>query len=329
MITLVTGGSGFVGSAIIRRLLDAGHEVRALVRGSSRRANLEDLPIEIVVGDLLDPASLARAAKGCTALFHCAADYRLWIPNPAEIYDANVTGSVNVLRAAASAGAKRIVYTSSVATLGIIPGGTPADEETPVSIADMIGHYKSSKFLAEAEVRRLIAQEKIPAVIVNPSAPVGPRDIKPTPTGRMIVEAAAGRMPAYVETGLNVVHVEDVAEGHLRAFERGRIGERYVLGGTNMTLREILTEIASLTGRSGPRLRLPYGVVMPIAYMAEAVARISGREPVATVDSIRMAKKLMYYSSDKARRELGYEPRPARAALKDAVEWFLARGYLS
>ena len=216
-----------------------------------------------------------------------------------------------------------------MATLGIIPGGTPADEETPVSIADMIGHYKSSKFLAEAEVRRLIAQEKIPAVIVNPSAPVGPRDIKPTPTGRMIVEAAAGRMPAYVETGLNVVHVEDVAEGHLRAFERGRIGERYVLGGTNMTLREILTEIASLTGRSGPRLRLPYGVVMPIAYMAEAVARISGREPVATVDSIRMAKKLMYYSSDKARRELGYEPRPARAALKDAVEWFLARGYLS
>lgn len=329
MTTLVTGGSGFVGSAIIRRLLDAGHEVRALVRGSSSRANLEGLPIEIVVGDLLDAASLARAAKGCAAVFHCAADYRLWIPNPAEIYECNVTGSANVLRAGAEAGASRIVYTSSVATLGIIPGGMPADEETPVSIADMIGHYKSSKFLAEAEVRRLIAQERIPAVIVNPSAPVGPRDIKPTPTGRIIVEAAAGRMPAYVETGLNVVHVEDVAEGHLRAFERGRIGERYILGGTNMTLREILTEIAALTGRAGPRLKLPYKVVMPIAYMAEAVARISGGEPVATVNSVRMAKKLMYFSSDKARRELGYEPRPARTALKDAVEWFGAHRYLS
>lgn len=329
MTTLVTGGSGFVGSAIIRRLLDAGHEVRALVRSSSSRTNLEGLPIETVVGDLLDAASLARAAKGCKAVFHCAADYRLWVPNAAEIYECNVTGSVNVLRAGAEAGAARIVYTSSVATLGILPDGTPADESTPVSIADMIGDYKRSKFLAEAEVSRLVGRERIPAVIVNPSAPVGPRDIKPTPTGRMIVEAAAGRMPAYVDTGLNVVHVEDVAEGHLRAFERGRIGERYVLGGTNMTLREILIKIAALTGRPAPRLRLPHSVVMPIAYMAEAVARISGSEPIATVDSVRMAKKLMYFSSDKARRELGYEPRPASHAFEDAVAWFAAHGYLA
>jgi len=329
MKALVTGGTGFVGAAIVRRLLEAGHEVRALVRESSPRANLEGLPVETAVGDLLDPESLARAARGCEALFHAAADYRLWTPNPAEIYEANVTGTVNVIRAATEAGATRVVYTSSVGTLGLAPGGAPADEETPVSIADMIGHYKRSKFLAEAEVRRLIAREGVPVVIVNPSAPVGPRDIKPTPTGRMIVEAAAGRMPAYVETGLNVVHVEDVAEGHLRAFERGRVGERYILGGADMTLREILGEIAALTGRAAPRLRLPHNVVMPIAYMAEAVARISGSEPVATVDSVRMARKLMYFSSAKAGRELGYAPRPAAAALADAVAWFESHGYLA
>jgi dihydroflavonol-4-reductase len=329
MTSLVTGGSGFVGAAIVRRLLDAGHEVRALVRPTSPRANLEGLDVEVVTGDLLDFESVAAAAKGCDALFHVAADYRLWTPNPAEIYECNVTGTANVIHAAVAAGVSRIVYTSSVATLGIVPGGAPSDEQTPVSIADMVGHYKRSKFLAEAEVRRLIARENLPIVIVNPSAPVGPRDIKPTPTGRMIVEAAAGRMPAYVETGLNVVHVEDVAEGHLRAYERGRVGERYILGGTNMTLREILGEIAGITGRAAPRIRLPHGVVMPIAYMAEAVSRFSGKEPVATVDSVRMAKKLMYFSSDKARRELGYEPRAARNALADAIAWFESRGYLA
>ena len=329
MTTLVTGGSGFVGSAIIRRLLDAGHEIRALVRGSSARDNLAGLPVEIVVGDLLDPESLSRAAQGCNAVFHAAADYRLWIPKPDEIYAANVTGTVNLMRAAAESGVKRIVYTSSVATLGLNANGAPADEETPVSLADMIGHYKRSKFLAEAEVRRLAAEQKIPVVIVNPSAPVGPRDIRPTPTGRMIVEAAAGRMPAYVETGLNIVHVDDVAEGHLRAYERGAVGQRYILGGTNMTLHEILGIIAEITGRPAPRIKLPHAVVMPIAYVAEAVARIGGFEPVATVDSVRMAKKLMYFSSDKARRDLGYLPRPARQALADAVQWFDAHGYLA
>ncbi len=329
MTVLITGGTGFVGSAIARRLLDAGLEVRALARRGANRANLEGLPVEIVEGDLLDPASLARAAKGCTAVFHAAADYRLWLPNPAEIYECNVEGTRNVMIAALEAGVARVVYTSSVATLGLKEGGVPSDEDTPVSIADMIGHYKRSKFLAESEVKRLAAQEGVPVVIVNPSAPVGPRDIKPTPTGRMIVEAAAGRMPAYVETGLNVVHVEDVAEGHLRAYERGRVGERYVLGGTNMTLREILTEIAVLTGRSPPRIRLPHNVVMPIAYVAEAAAKLTGSEPVATRDSVRMAKKLMYYSSDKARRELGFQPRPARAAFAAAIRWFREHGYLS
>ena len=299
------------------------------MRAASPRANLEGLPVEIVVGDLLDLESVIRAARGCDAVFHAAADYRLWIPDPAEIYAANVTGTANVMHAAAAAGVSRIVYTSSVATLGTSADGAPADEETPVSITDMIGHYKRSKFLAEAEVRRLVSRENIPAVIVNPSAPVGPRDIKPTPTGRIIVEAATGRMPAYVDTGLNVVHVEDVAEGHLRAFERGKVGERYVLGGTNMTLREILGEIAAIAGRRAPRIRLPHGAVMPVAYIAEALARVSGVEPVATVDSVRMAKKRMYFSSDKARRELGYEPRPARQALADAVAWFEAHGYLA
>ena len=329
MTTLVTGGSGFVGSAIIRRLLDAGHEIRALVRGSSARDNLAGLPVDIVVGDLLDPESLIRAARGCNAVFHAAADYRLWIPKPDEIYAANVSGTVNLMRAAAESGAKRIVYTSSVATLGLNANGVPADEETPVSLDDMIGHYKRSKFLAEAEVRRLAVEQKIPVVIVNPSAPVGPRDIKPTPTGRMIVEAAAGRMPAYVETGLNIVHVDDVAEGHLRAYERGVVGQRYILGGTNMTLHEILGIIAEITGRPAPRIKLPHAVVMPIAYVAETMARIGGFEPVATVDSVRMAKKLMYFSSDKARRDLGYSPRPARQAIADAIGWFEAHGYLA
>ena len=329
MTVLVTGGTGFVGSAVVRRLLDAGLEVRALARPGSNRANLEGLPVEIVEGDLLDFDSLARAAKGTRAVFHAAADYRLWLPKPSEIYECNVEGTRNVMIAALEAGVDRVVYTSSVATLGLKESGEPANEDTPVSIADMIGHYKRSKFLAESEVKRLAAQESIPVVIVNPSAPVGPRDIKPTPTGRMIVEAAAGRMPAYVETGLNIVHVDDVAEGHLRAYERGRIGERYVLGGTNMTLREILAGIAELTGGRPPRIRLPHNVVMPIAYAAEAVAKLTGSEPVATRDSVRMAKKLMYYSSEKAKRELGFEPRPARAALSDAIAWFRTHGYLT
>lgn len=327
--TVITGATGFVGSAVLRRLLDAGHSVRALVRAGSDRRNLRGLPVETAEGDLRDRASLERILRGCDALFHVAADYRLWVRDPRELYESNVAGTRSILVAAGEVGVSRIVYTSSVATLGLNADGSPADEETPVTLDDMIGHYKRSKFLAEAEARRLAAEHGLPVVIVNPSAPVGPRDIKPTPTGRVILDAARGRLPAYVDTGLNVVHVDDVAEGHWLAFERGGVGERYVLGGENLTLREILTRVAALAGRRPPEVRLPHRLVLPVAYLAEAWARMwSGAEPRVTVDGVRMARKLMYFSSDKARRELGFVARPADAALRDALEWFRANGYL-
>jgi len=325
---LVTGASGFVGSAVVRRLLDRGWPVRVLVRAKSPRRNLEGLAVETVEGDLIDSVSLRGALKGCTGLFHVAADYRLWTRDPAAMFRANVDGSRDIVLAACEAGVARIVYTSSVATLGLRPSGEPADEETPVTFGDMIGPYKQSKFRAEEEVRRLIAEQGAPVIIVNPSTPVGPRDIKPTPTGRMIVEAAAGRMPAYVDTGLNIVHVDDVAAGHVLAFEKGRIGERYVLGGENMALRDILREVARLAGRRPPAFRVPHGVVMPIAWLAEAWTHISGGdEPFVTRDGVRMARKKMFFSSAKAARELGYAPRPATQALTDAVAWFREHGY--
>ncbi|HLI12604.1 MAG TPA: hopanoid-associated sugar epimerase [Alphaproteobacteria bacterium] len=328
MKALVTGASGFIGFAVARRLTEAGHGVRALLRPTSERRYLDTLACECVTGSLADTASLAAALAGCDALFHVAADYRLWVPEPAEIYRTNVDGTRNIMRAALAEGVGRIVYTSSVATLGLTPDASPADEETPSRLEDMIGHYKRSKFLAEAEVKRMIREEGLRAVIVNPSAPIGPYDVRPTPTGKMVVDAASGRMPAYVDTGLNVVHVDDVAAGHLLAFERGKPGERYILGGENMTLREILTEVTRLAGRSPPRLRLPHELVLPIAYVAEAVARLTGRAPMVTVDGVKLAKKFMYFSSDKARRELGYAWRPARAAIADAVDWFRRNGYL-
>ena len=325
MKTLITGASGFVGAAVLRRLLDNGREVRALVRPSSPRTNLTGLDVEVVEGDLTDTVSLKLAIQGCETLYHVAADYRLWTRNPQELYRSNVEGTRKIMRAAADAGVKRIVYTSSVATLGLHPDGTPADEETPSTLEDMIGHYKRSKFLAEKEVRRLAREDNLPVVIVNPSTPIGPRDIKPTPTGRTIRDAALGHMPAYVDTGLNVVHVEDVAEGHLLASERGRIGERYILGGQNLSLKEILEAVARITGRSAPRIRLAHRVVMPIAYLSELWAWLSkGPEPRATLDGVRMSKKRMFFSSEKAERELGYQPRPAEAALRDAVRWFLS-----
>ncbi len=329
MTSLVTGATGFVGSAVTRALLERGAAVRVLVRPHSDRRNLEELHVEAVEGDLRDKASLERALAGCQALFHVAADYRIWVPRPREIYAANVEGTRNLMEAAGEAGVGRIVYTSSVATLGLNRDARPADETTPVSLADMIGHYKRSKFLAEAEVRRLVAEAGLPAVIVNPSSPAGPRDIKPTPTGRMIVEAASGRIPAFVDTGLNVVHVDDVACGHLLAFEGGRVGESYVLGGENMALSEILGVIARLCARPPPRLRLPHGAVLPLAYAAEAWARLArGGEPFVTVDGLRMARKRMFFSSAKAEAALGYAARPAEAALADAIEWFRAAGYL-
>jgi dihydroflavonol-4-reductase len=329
MMTLVTGATGFVGAAVVRRLLATGHKVRIIVRPGSNRRNLEGLAVEAVPGDLADPPSLARALKGCAALFHVAADYRLWVPDPDAMYRTNVDGTRDILREALSAGVKRIVYTSSVATLGTAADGSPADEDTPSTLDDMIGPYKRSKFLAEVLVRRLVSEQGLPAVIVNPSTPVGPGDVKPTPTGRVIVDAASGRMPAYVDTGLNVVHVDDVASGHLLAFERGRTGERYILGGENMTLKEILDAISRNAGRPSPRIRLPHGLVLPLACLCEAWTRISGGgEPRATRDGVRMAKKPMYFSSEKARRELGYEPRPAEEAIRDAVAWFRQHGYV-
>lgn len=326
-IALVTGGTGFVGSAVARRLLADGFALRLLSRRNSDRRNLEGLDARVVEGDLTDPASLARAVEGCDAVFHVAADYRLWAPNPDELYQANVDGSRALVAAAHAAGVARIVYTSSVAVLGIPKDGRPGDESTPVTVADMIGHYKRSKFLAEEAVRELAAQGA-PVVIVNPSTPIGPRDVKPTPTGRVVRDAACGRMPAFVDTGLNVAHVDDVAEGHLLAYRKGKLGERYVLGGDDMSLREILATIADITGRRAPKIQLPHAAVMPVAYVAEALSRFTGRQPVATVEEIRMSKKRMYFSCAKAKRELGYAPRPARAALEDAVAWFRDNDYL-
>jgi len=329
MKALVTGATGFVGAAVTRRLLAEGHEVRVLVRPHSDRRNLAGLPVELTEGDLRDVPSLERALKGCNALFHVAADYRLWVRDERELYATNVDGTRNIMLAALQKGVERIVYTSSVATLGLLPDGTPADEETPVTLAEMIGPYKRSKFLAEAEVRRLVRQESLPAVIVNPSTPVGPGDVKPTPTGRMVLDAAAGRMPAYVDTGLNIVHVDDVALGHVRAWERGTVGERYILGGFNMSLREILTMIAQLTGGRPPGLRLPCNLVLPLAYLAEAWTRLTGApEPRLTVVGVRLAKKKMFFSSDKVKRILGIQPRPAVEAFRDAIAWYRQHDYL-
>jgi len=328
MKSLVTGASGFVGSAVMRELLAAGHEVRVLVRPQSDRRNLEGLSVEIVEGNLRDRASLQRIVRGCDYLFHVAADYRLWTPDPDIMYDTNVRGTQELILAAAEAGLKRIVYTSSVATLGVSEDGTLVTEETPSALHMMIGHYKRTKYLAEETVRKLTLQNQLPLVIVNPSAPIGPRDIKPTPTGRIVLDTLLGRMPAYVDTWLNVVHVDDVARGHLLAFERGKPGERYILGGENMTLLQILSTIDELTGTRKFRMRLPHKMVMLSAHILDKWALVSGREPRVTVEAARMAKKKMIYSTDKAMRELGYQYRPAREALQDAITWYMNKGYL-
>jgi dihydroflavonol-4-reductase len=330
MKTLITGATGFVGSAVLRQLLNEGHTVRVLVRPNSDHRNVNGLPVETVTGDLKDRKSLDKAIAGCDNLFHVAADYRLWVPRPYEIYETNVKGTLNIMRAAARADVERVVYTSSVATLGLNRDGSPADESTPVVYDDMIGHYKRSKFLAEAEVQRLVDEHGLPAVIVNPSTPVGPRDIKPTPTGQMIIEAASGHMLAFVDTGLNLVHVDDVAVGHLLAFKHGKIGQRYILGAHNMTLKEILSALARITGKPKPSFRLPHNLVLPLAYLVEAWARISGgRQPLVTVDGVRLAKKQMFFSSKRAELELGFFTRPVTKALRDAVYWFRQNGYLN
>ncbi len=329
MKTFLTGGTGFVGSAVLRQLLAAGRDIRVLIRPKSDRRNIAGLPVEVVYGDLTDRSSLDRGMKGCSALFHVAADYRLWVPDAEEMYETNVAGTSNVMRAALNAGIERIVYTSSVATLGFSRDGSPANEETPVSITDMIGPYKRSKFMAEAVVKRLAEEQALPVTIVNPSTPVGPRDIRPTPTGRIIVDAASGRMPAYVDTGLNLVHVDDVAYGHLLALEHGKAGERYILGGRNLTLKEILCAIADITGQNPPSFCVPRRLLFPVAYLSEVWAHlVSRKEPRITLSGVRLAKKKMFFSTEKARRCLGFNPRPVEEALRDAVDWFQSNGYL-
>jgi dihydroflavonol-4-reductase len=321
-LVLVTGASGFVGSAIANTAREAGYAVRVLVRATSPRTNVhpED---EVVLGDLADPASLASACKGVRYLFHAAADYRLWSRDPDELVRTNLDGTRNLMGEALRADIERIVYTSSVATIS--PG---FDETRPLDAEAAIGNYKRSKVLAERAVEKMVTRDRLPAVIVNPSTPIGPRDVKPTPTGRVIVEAASGRMPGYVDTGLNLAHVDDVAAGHLAALQRGRIGERYILGGENVLLSQMLADIAGLVGRKAPWLRFPRHAIWPLAIGAEAVARFTGREPFVTRDALRMAAYRMFFDDTKARRELGYSSRPYREGIADAISWFRQEGYI-
>jgi len=327
-LAFVTGASGFVGSAVARALLAAGYRVRALVRRTSPRSNLDVEGLQVAEGDMLDERAVARAVAEARYVFHVAADYRLWAPDPGEIVHNNVEGTRIVLRAAQAAGVERIVYTSSVATLRLNPDGVPADESEMLSQDRAIGAYKRSKVAAESLALQMASREGLPLVIVNPSTPIGPRDVRPTPTGRIVVEAASGRMPAFVDTGLNLVHVDDVAGGHLLALQRGRIGQRYILGGENVTLARMLEMIAGLVGRRAPRVRLPRRAIYPIAFASEAIARFTGREPFATLDGLRMAKYRMFFTSAKAQSELGYTARPVIEALKDAIAWFRQAGLI-
>ncbi len=323
---LVTGASGFLGSAIAAALRARGCHVRALARPSSPRTNL--VPGDsLCEGDLLDRVSLADALKGARVLFHAAADYRLWARNPQEIMRNNVEGTRLVMEEALRAGVERIVYTSSVATLKLVDGGL-ATEGRPLAEEEAIGAYKRSKIAAERLVEAMTRRDGLPAVIVNPSTPIGPRDVRPTPTGRIIVEAASGHMPVFVDTGLNLAHVDDIAAGHVAALLHGRIGERYILGGENVLLADMLADIARVVGRRPPWLKIPRAVVYPVAYGAELAARIRGIEPFVTLDGLRMARHRMFFDDAKARRELGYVSRPYREGLADAIAWFRAHGLL-
>ena len=324
-LVLVTGVSGFVGSAVARALAARGTRVRGLIRESSPRANLTDFPGELVEGDLRDAEAVARAMVGVRHIFHVAADYRLWAPDPEEIVRNNAATTRIVMEAALAAGVERVVYTSSVATLKPRDGG-PADESRAAAPDQVVGAYKRSKVVAERLVEDMVAKRGLPAVIVQPSTPIGPRDVRPTPTGRIIVEAANGRMPAFVDSGLNLVHVDDVASGHLLAFDEGRIGARYILGGQDVMLGDMLAEIAAIVGRKAPTIRIPRAPLFPLAWVNEQVARVTGGDPFLNMDSLRMAKHRMFFTSARAEAELGFRARPYREALADAIAWFRGAG---
>jgi dihydroflavonol-4-reductase len=328
MTTLVTGASGFVGSHVARQLVSAGQSVRVLVRRGSNLAALGGLHVECFEGDLRDTSSLERAMLGVRRVYHVAADYRLWTPRPEEIYETNVEGTRRLLAAAKNAGVERIVYTSTVATIAVPRHGALPNENTRATVDEMIGHYKRSKFLAE-QVAVEAAAAGVPVVIVNPTAPVGPWDWKPTPTGRIILDFLKGKMPAYVDTGLNVAPVEDIAAGHLLAAEKGRIGERYILGARNMTLKQILDALSAITGRPAPRVRLPHAVALAAGYADQLFSRLAGREPQIPVEGVKMSRHRMFVESDKAARELGYNPTSVEAALERAVRWYEEHGYLA
>lgn len=323
----VTGATGFIGACLARELLEEGCRVKVLVRRGSNRKNLAGMDVELSEGDLGDSESLARGIAGCDTLFHVAADYRLWARDPSSMYAVNVGGTRAVLDAALRKGVSRVVYTSSVGTLGNPGDGTPGTEDTPVSFSDMVGHYKKSKFLAEREAERFIARG-LPLVIVNPSTPVGPRDIKPTPTGKIIVDVLNRKMPAYLDTGLNLIDVEDCARGHILAARHGRIGEKYILGNENLTLRDIFALLADISGLPAPRVKLPYTPLLIAAYVNEGIARLTRREPLIPLAGVQMARKRMFFDPAKAVRELGLPRRPVREALEKAVEWFRTEGYV-
>ncbi len=326
MKTFVTGATGFIGASIVRELLKDGREVRALVRPTSNLANLKGLDVEIWKGDLLDASGLLRGLKGCDVLYHAAADYRLWTRDTEEMYRINVGGTVAVMEAAQKNNLSRVVYTSSVGTLGNPGNGQAGTEETMVSLGDMVGPYKKSKFLAEREAEKFIACG-LPLVIVNPSTPVGPWDIKPTPTGKIIVDFLKRKMPAYLDTGLNLIAVEECARGHILAEQRGSIGRKYILGNANLSLRDIFGMLQEITGIPAPRVRLPYTPVLLAAWLNEGLSRITGREPLIPLAGVQMAAHHMYFDSGRAVRELGLSQTPVTEALERAVEWFRRNGY--
>jgi len=324
----VTGATGFLGSHVARALADQGADLRLLVRTTSNLKNLQGLKAETATGDLRDPASLEKAMSSCDTVFHVAADYRLWIRDPAEMYKSNVDGTRALLEAARKSGVRRVVYTSSVATMGFTKSGYPADEDSPVALADMIGHYKRSKFMAE-QIALEAGRSGMHVVTVNPTTPIGEQDVKPTPTGRIVVDFLKRKFPAYVETGLNLVDATVCAHGHIAALEKGKSGERYILGGENLTLKQILDKLGRITGLPSPKIKLPYFFAFATGVIDEAITgRLLKLEPRATVDTVRMGKKKMFASSDKAERELGWKIVPVEDALRRAVEWFRGNGYV-